>query len=293
MSGKKEFGMQNILALLGDGHLNEEVLKRAFMLAKQFDAKVIILQTIHVPFVDLPNYSSELPLDKREVRDQIQAKIASILGDQMVDYHLLVFFGEATDRAIIEAKRDGIDLIITTEDIKIDRLARSVHKPILIQKNPTKAYNNILIATDLKEGSIRAIEYIKSNFPSAKISLVYAYESMVMMTSMYDISYLNIDPYQEQNRIIAQDLFESLQKREGVSGVWIEATPSVPLALLDYIEEGKPDLVVVASSNKEGLLFGSVSAYIARESTVDVLVYGDNQTLLKRKNITIEKEQSE
>ncbi len=265
--------MKTILALIGKDELSEEVLKKSMAFALNFEAKIIFVHTIHIPFLHLPSYNHEVPLDKKKIKEGIEEKMQLLCGNHKIDYYALVYFGDATERAIIEAKRDAVDLIISTNDIKIEKFVSEVQKPLLILKNKEQTYADILISTDLSNRSKSAINYIKKHFSQSKISLLYAYESIVMMTSMYDIAYVNMLEYQDENREISERLFEEFKADIELEGDFIEATSSITDNLLLHIEAKHPSLLVVASGDSEGFGFGSVSAYIARESSCDVLVY--------------------
>ncbi len=265
--------MKTILALIGKDELSEEVLKKSMAFALQFESKIIILHTIHIPFLHLPSYNKEVPLDTHEIKEEIEAKIELLRGEHTFDYHVLVYFGDATERAIIEAKRDAVNLIITSSDIKTEKFISEVQKPLLILKNRDQRYAKILVSTDLSNRSKSAINYSKKYFSQSNISLLHAYESIVMMNSMYDISYVNMIAYQDENREISERLFKEFKVEVDLEGEFIEAIPSVASGLLEYIEAKEPDLLVVASGDREGFGFGSVSAYIARESSCDTLVY--------------------
>ena len=54
----------------------------------------------------------------------------------------------------------------------------------------------------------------------------------------------------------------------------VNSTKDIKAQLIDYIENKSPDLVVTAShSSEKGFLFGSVSSYIAKEASMDVLIF--------------------
>ena len=265
--------IKKILAVIDDSTVSKEILKKSIELASMFDAGIIVLHTIHIPFFNLPFYNS-VQLDKESVKVSINAIFDELNSDAGVEYHTLVYFGDTTQRMIIEANRDDVDLVIGGSNLKFDKFLREVNKSILVVREVSKAYNNILIPTDLSEKSKNAIRFIKNSFSASQFGLVYGYESIAMVTSMYDINTVDMVEYQEQNREMASDALKKFREELDIEGVLINSYFSLPSRLLEYIKEKKPDLVVVAShSGKDELFLGSTSGHIAKESSSDVLIF--------------------
>jgi len=266
--------IKHILAVIDDSKVSKDILKRSIEFAQKFNAKVIILYTIHIPFFDLPIFKKEPPVDKEVVKENIEKLFNELNKDANVSHHTLVFFGDNTDRAVIEAKRDNIDIIITSDDIRYEKVIREAQKSLLIVKNEYKEYKNILIPTDLTPKSKEAIEFVKNTFKDAEFGLVYGYESIATTMSMYDIGYVEIVELQEENREIAQELLDNFSKEVGIKGELTDGGLSIPYGILEYIREKAPDLVVTAAhSSENSFLFGSISSYIAKESPTDVLIF--------------------
>jgi nucleotide-binding universal stress UspA family protein len=264
--------INKILTVIDDSKLSRDILKKSIELADKFDASIIVLYTIHIPFFNLPIYNRDVPVDKERVKDSID-KMFSKLNEKEVKHHTLVYFGDNSERAIIEAKRDAVDMIVTCDNIKYEKLIREAQKPMLIVKREYKEYKDILIPTDLTEKSKKSIEFIRDSF-DAKFALVYGYESVTATMSMYDISYVDMVEYQGQNRDIAQKLLSEFEKEVGVEGELTDSSFSLPNGVLEYIEEKKPDLVTVAShSSEESFFVGSMSSYLAKESPCDILIF--------------------
>jgi nucleotide-binding universal stress UspA family protein len=265
--------IQNILAVIDDFKLSRDILKRSIELAQKFNANIIILYTVQIPFFDLPYYKKEVPIDKNRVKNRIDT-IFNSLNSTNIKHHTLVYFGDSSDRAIIEAKRDNIDLIIIGEQIKFEKLLRESQKSLLIIKREYKEYKNILIPTDLTLKSKNSIEFSKRTFNSADFSLVYGYESVAVAMSMYDIGYIDMIEYQEENREIALNIFKDFQKDVGVIGELTDSMLSLNYGILDYIKRKNPDLVVVASHSSEDSFFvGSTSSYLAKETPSDIFIF--------------------
>lgn len=266
--------IKKILAVIDDSKLSREILKKSIELAHNFDATVIVLHTIHIPFFNLELYKNDVPIDKEEIKEQIDTIFSVLNEEAQIKHHTLVYFGDTGDRASLEAKRDDVDMIIGGSSINLEKLLREVKKPILVLKKSAKTYNNILIPTDLSEKSKEAIGFVKTHFPNRHLRLLYGYERIVMVTTMYDINYTEMVNYQQENKQIAIDLLKKFEEEVEVSGTLIDTTFSISNELTKHIKKRNPDLVVVASHSGDNEFFiGSVSTHVAKESTSDVLIF--------------------
>jgi len=265
--------IKNILAVIDDSKLSRDILTKSIEFANKFNAKIIVLYTIHIPFFDLPFYKKNVPIDKEIVKDSIDKIFDELNIDKNIKHHTIVHFGDSSDRAVVEARRDNIDIVITGASIKYEKIIREAKKTLLIIKDGYKEYKNILIPTDLSIKSKEAISFIKQNF-EANLSLVYGYETIATTMSMYDIGYIDMVEYQDENREIAKKLLKEFTKEVGVDGELTDASFTLPYGILDYIKKKAPDLVVTAShSSPKNFLLGSISSYIAKEATTDVLIF--------------------
>jgi len=266
--------IKHILAVIDDKPNAKEVIKRSLDLCAKLDAKLVVLHTIHIPFLKMPMYVQDVPIDKKSIKESIDEKISELKKDNSIDHYTMVYFGDSSERAIIEAKRDDIDLIVSNSEIDFKRVVSEAKKPILVVKNPFKNYRTVLIPTDLSEKSKESIYFVRSLFKSVSISVVYGYERIAMVTSMYDISYTDMLEYQRENREISEKLLKNFKEEVDVDGDLIDATFSLGSSLVEYIDQKEPDLVVVAAkSSPDAFNFDSISSYIAQESSKDVLIY--------------------
>jgi len=265
--------IKNILTVIDNSKLSRDILKKSIEFANRFNARIIILYTIHVPFFDLPFYKKDIPIDKEAVKNSIDEIFDELNRDKNIKHYTVVYFGDSSNRAVVEAQRDNIDIVITGDSIRYEKIIREAKKSLLIIKNGYKEYKKILIPTDLSVKSKEAIEFIKQNF-KAELSLVYGYENIATTMSIYDISYSDMVAFRDENREIAKKLLEEFTKEVGVAGELSDANLALPYGILDYIEKKAPDLVVTAShSSPKNFLLGSISSYIAKEATTDVLIF--------------------
>jgi len=156
--------IKNILAVIDDSKLSRDILTKSIEFANKFNAKIIVLYTIHIPFFDLPFYKKDVPIDKEVVKNSIDKIFDELNIEKNIEHHTIVYFGDSSDRAVVEAKRDNIDIVITGASIKYEKIIREAKKTLLIIKDGYKEYKNILLPTDLSIKSKEAIEFIKQNF---------------------------------------------------------------------------------------------------------------------------------
>jgi len=269
--------MRNILCVIDNLEDSKDILKRGVEFAKIFNSKVLVVYTIHIPFFDLPIYSKrDFSVDKRKIVERIEKMFLDIdKSSRELLYYISVDFGDKTDRAIYEAKRDSVDIVVLGENADYERILSEARKCLLVVKEKYRPYRNILFPTDLSKKSKESIKFITKHLKGANFRLVYAYESVAVGMSMYDISYFGMVEIQEENRKIAKELFEEFKREVGVDGDFIDAGVSVPLSLVEYINSSDVDLVVVASHIGENghLLMGSVSSFLAKELKCDIFIY--------------------
>jgi len=265
--------INKILTVIDESELSRDILKKSIELANNFGATIIVLYTIHNPFFNLPIYNKDVSIDKDKVKKSIDKIFNELNREVNIEHYTLVYFGDNSERAIIEAKRDDVDMIVTCSNIRYEKVIREVQKPILVVKSEYKEYKKILAPTDLSKKSKESIEFIKNSFDS-ELSLVYAYESITTAMSMYDISYIDMVSYQDNNREIALKLLDNFIKDVGVVGELSDDAFSIPHGILEYIKNKKPDLVSVSShSSEENFFVGSISSYLAKESPCDIFIY--------------------
>ena len=271
---------------------SNNVLKRALMVAKENKAELFIVYAVQTPWFSVPSYfgSKEITIDTKGITKKIEKKVKALNRDDKVPYSILVREGDADDILLYEAKLLKADMIVIGANTKgkknflgttAEKVAHQSHLPVLIVKNSVKnPYQNIVAPTDFQTQSKQSVLFAKNIFPAAKIKAVHAYEAFyavgIYTAGSYTLESLDIEQYDEAAKATAENnLKEFMQDVDIGKGKVIDGELNSKEALLNYINKGSYDLVVIGSRSTSGfkVLLGSVASSILREAPTDVLVY--------------------
>ena len=271
---------------------SNNVLKRALMVAKENKAELFIVYAVQTPWFSVPSYfgSKEITIDTKGITKKIEKKVKALSRDDKVPYSILVREGDADDILLYEAKLLKADMIVIGANTKgkknflgttAEKVAHQSHLPVLIVKNSVKnPYQNIVAPTDFQTQSKQSVLFAKNIFPAVKIKAVHAYEAFyavgIYTAGSYTLESLDIEQYDEAAKATAENnLKEFMQDVDIGKGKVIDGELNSKEALLNYINKGSYDLVVIGSRSTSGfkVLLGSVASSILREAPTDVLVY--------------------
>ncbi len=268
---------------------SNNVLKRALNLANEHKADLFIVHAVRTPWLAVPGYfgSKDIKVDKEGIAKKIEKKIKALNGEFKVPCFVFVKEGNAHDIILYESKLNQADMIIIGAHSKskgrkgflgttAQKVAHQSHIPVLIVKNSVKnSYKNIIAPTDFEMQSKQSVLFAKNVFPTAKINIVHAFET-IYMEGPYAVVGRDLSQYNDVAKSSAKrDLKDFMQDVSVKNGKVIDGEFYTKEALVNYIKEGSYDLVVVGSRGTAGFnaLLGSVATYILRESSSDVLVY--------------------
>jgi len=268
---------------------SDHVLTRALNLANEQKADLFVVHAVRTPWLSVPSYfgSKDIGIDTEGITKKIEKKLKTLNKESKVSCFVLVKEGNAEDIILYEAKLLRADMIVIGAHSKrkgrkgilgttAQKVAHQSHLPVLIVKNSAKTpYKNILAPTDFERQSKQSVLFAKDIFPTSKISIVHAFET-IYMDGPYAAVGRDLSQYNDVARSCAQKDLKDFMKDVSVKkGKLIEGEIYTKEALLDYIKEGKYDLVVMGSRGTAGVnaLLGSVATYILRETSSDVLVY--------------------
>jgi len=263
------------------------VLKRAFMVAKQNKAELFIVHAVQTPWLSIPSYfgNEEISIDIKGITKKIEKKIQVLNTDNEVPYTILVKEGNSSDIILYESKLLKVDMIVIGASKKskkrylgttAEKVAHQSHLPVLIIKNSVKKpYQNIVAPTDLQIQSKQSILFAKNIFPTAKIKAVNSSE-IIYVDGPYTVVGSDFEEYNKKARISAEkDLKNFIKDLPVKKGEIIDGKGNSKEVLLDYINKGSYDLAVIGSRGTSGFkaLLGSMASSILRETSTDVLVY--------------------
>ena len=268
---------------------SDHVLTRALNLANEQKADLFVVHAVRTPWLSVPSYfgSKDIGIDTEGITKKIEKKLKTLNKESKVSCFVLVKEGNAEDIILYEAKLLRADIIVIGAHSKrkgrkgilgttAQKVAHQSHLPVLIVKNSAKTpYKNILAPTDFERQSKQSVLFAKDIFRTSKISIVHAFET-IYMDGPYAAVGRDLSQFNDVARSCAQQDLKDFMKDVSVKkGKLIEGEIYTKEALLDYIKEGKYDLVVMGSRGTAGVnaLLGSVATYILRETSSDVLVY--------------------
>jgi len=271
---------------------SNNVLKRAFMLAKENGAELFIVHAVQTPWLSIPSYfgGKEIAVDTKGIEKKIEKKIKALQKDTKVPYSILVKEGSADEILLYESKLLKADMLMLEGNRKgkknflgttAEKVAHQSHLPVLLVKNSVKEpYQNILAPTDFNTQSKQSILFAKNIFTDAKIKAIHTYEAFyasgIYTADSYTLEGLDLQQYNKAVRISAQnDLKKFIKDLDIKKGGIINGEFNSKESLLKYINKGSFDLVVIGSRGTAGFkaLLGSVASSILRGASTDVLVY--------------------
>jgi len=283
--------LKNILVGIDMVERSNNVLKRALIVAKENDAQLIIVHVVRTPWLAVPSYfgAKDIAIDTKAIVKKIDKKVKALHTDK-ISYNIVVKEGEVDDILLYESKLLNADLIIIGAHSKknnkkfslgtsAQKVAYQSHLPVLVVKNPAKkAYKTIVAPTDFQKESKKSILFAKNIFPSAKFSLLNAFETLYLIEGPYTYTMIGRD-YLEYHKIAKTESkreMENFKKTVGIKKTnVIDGELDSKSELVKYINKNNYDLTVVGSGGNRGMkvLLGSVANYLLRDVKSDILVY--------------------
>jgi len=268
---------------------SNNVLKRAFMLAKENKAQLFVIHAVQIPWLAMPNYFNpgEISIDKSAIKKKIEKKIKRLNTDGKITCLVSVKEGDADDVILHAAKSYKADMIIIGAHSKskggkhllgttAQKVVHQSHLPVLIVKKSVKGnYQDILVPTDFEIQSKQSILIAKNIFPKAKTSAIHAFET-VDIEGPYTVYGDDLSHYNKVAKACAKkEMKKFIKDVSAEKGKVIDGKLDYKKVILQYIVKDSCDLVVIGSQGTAGLkaLLGSVASYILKTSPCDVLVY--------------------
>lgn len=282
----------NIVVGLDISKTSISVLQRAFLLAKESDAKVTIVHAINTGWFAELFSSSNLEELQTQTKKNIE-EILELIDTKAIEYSILID-KESTSTLVVETAKelDACLIIIGANDQEnkdITLLGSTAHKiaqnskmPIIIVKSDSMTkYNNIVSFSDLSKVSYVSLQFAENLFKKDDIPTIYVYNQMSELTLKYYNKFDQKDKIHTEIQKKEKDKLSTFSNTYNVKKIEsIETEAGVSSALLSYAEVHKPDLIVLGSkgvNNKSAFLYGSTTSYLMENLKNDLLIYVPEQ----------------
>ncbi len=266
---------------------SNNILRRAWLIAKENQAELFIVHVVETPWFSLPTYfgGEEIHINTKSLKNKIEKKLKILNKNFKVPYSIFIEEGSVSDILLYEAKLLKTDILIIGSNTKkkkkflgtsAEKIVHQSHLSVLVVKNSVKhRYKNILAATDFQTQSIQSILFAKDIFPEAKITAVHSFE-MIYIEDTYALVGRDITEYNETAKENAEKSMKNIIKDFSLNkGKILDMNVDSKKALTEYIKNESYDLILAGSRSYGGFtaLLGSFSSSLVRKSKTDVLVY--------------------
>lgn len=262
----------------------DRALERALVLARQWQARLVVLTVVEPPAAPPPGRAVPPPVQASEAAVRAAARLRRDVGPVAdVPCELLVREGQPGECIQAVADETGCSLVITgvADDALFGRhllgstvgwLARQGRQPLLVVHDRARApYARVVVATDFSPSSARALSVARALFPEADTSLFNAFE----------VPYLGLrdgdrDDAVQLAREAALEDARAFLAREGQQGLPVAvARGDAAARLAEHALAAGTELVVLATHGRSALfhlVIGSVAREILDASPCDTLL---------------------
>lgn len=278
--------LNGILAAINLSPLDDEVIKRAVLVAKETGAQLHFVHAIHIPVLDIEITSKFLKekINEEDIKRDIVQKIDTIKESKGLEYILHITVGDSAFQVIHTAKKIQTDLIIVGSHSKIkiedyylgttaNQIAQMSGLPILVIKNSVHGiYKNILAPTDLSISSKKSILFSQIAFKPSPIKLLFTYKDTDDLT----MEFYELNDEKAKTVTLGRSHTNIFKEELGIKYIeLIQSSLTLDESIIEYIKTKKCDLVILGSTGLDiaGSFLGSTTSYILRETKADVLIY--------------------
>ena len=262
---------------------SDRALDRAIGLAREWKARLTIVHALDV--VDVPN-------DRPSAAAGEHARIRALhlmhgdLGNATdVARDFVVAEGKPADVVLRVAHEKAIDLILTgiagnnplVQSVlgnTTTALVRKAAVPVLVvKKRGLKPYSRVVVASDLSEASIAALETALQLFVPSRITLYHVFD--MPFRGLVD----DKAAYEQDARRAALEAARTFARNHlgsRADEIAVEVAPGdAPVAIADHAARADVDLVIAGSHGRTGLLnvlLGSIAVALLDEVSCDVMI---------------------
>lgn len=285
-----------ILACSELGRASEHAIRRAASIAKTLGATVEVLHVVDQPGDDLVR---GLSFDDPAMHDKLRHAARQVLEKQVrrcwpADLpapQLAVRIGPASRQICSHVEEGGFRLVVTGArgggtlkkyfiGTTATRVVRKLKVPVLIVRRPAdEAYKRVLLPIDFSDYSQHGIEQVRSLLPSARLTLMHAYEApfegMMFHSGVEEDS---VQHYVRKARDAANERLRAMGQAAGLQPGRFSVLLRHGHAYREVLQaehESAYDCVAVGKHGRgffNELLLGSTTEHVILEARTDVLV---------------------
>jgi len=257
-------------------------LQKGVNFSKQHNSVLEVLFVHEEPLFELPDIFTlnreNNSLDKESIKKEITKQLLELNPNEK--YAIFVYIDDTLNRLESIAKEPKETVVITPYQKEITpTLIEETSYAFWVLKEPKESYNKILLPTDLKEPTMKAINYALHLFKQSKLFLVHDHRYLVD-TLVVQADYLNVTPLtspitvelNEEVKEAHQKEFENYLKEFGIEGEFIEANGEVDEDLIAYSRKHQFDLLFMYRNDEELFSSSSLILSLMEELEVDFFV---------------------
>jgi len=279
---------KNIIVGIDLSKSSLEVLKKAFQIAKEKNAKLTIVHAIDKNLFEKYFSSTNNKKLIKKAKGSIEQKIQE-LKDNGVKYTIIVEISSPSKLLMNTANDIKTALIIigvNGEDnfktkifgsTSIKTIQNSSLPVLIIKNNCTNEYNNILAFTDLSKVSAKSIAFAQNFFENSNVKAIYAYKQLTDLVLTF---YNSLEEKEKIKKGVVTDSkkkFDKFIKENNIKNKeLLEVYHGLNDALLQKANEEQSDLIVMGSNgvkNADSFMYGSIALYMIENVQSDILVY--------------------
>ena len=260
----------------------KNALQKGVNFSKQHNTLLEVLFVHEAPLFKLPDIFTlnreDNSLDKERIKKTITTELSSLNPNEK--HAVFVYVDDSLNRLKNIAKEPKETVVICPYQKEITpKLIEESTYTFWVLKEQKEDYTKILLPTDLKEPTMKAINYALHFFEQSKLFLVHDHRYLVD-TLVVQADYLNVTPLSspitvelnEEIKEAHQKEFENYLKEFGIEGEFIEANGEVSEDLIAYSKEHNFDLLFMYRNDEELFSSSSLILSLMEELEVDFFV---------------------
>ena len=220
-----------------------------------------------------------------DAEDFLRDQIAALPEEKRAGIACDIRVGEPFTTIIDEAHRRNAELIVLGQPAKgglkelfigttTERVVRYSDLPVLVVKEPLRgAYQRVLVAMDLSEGAIRALETAYRIAPEAEFLILHAWSAPLVDFGMSDFARESQRVRELVDRRTKEFLSQLAPRAAEPRFELIDSSPYV--AIRNQISVFGPDILAMGTHGRSALktaMIGSLAREFLAEAACDVLV---------------------